>query len=181
MRGGIVANILEFSPHTKHCRSERLRLVILSVAPELNYLTILLTSQIYWLSSEAWLQGYQQGGSKQKGWVSSIFVEQHPAANLPGRKLREPMVLPVSWATDYSIEPRPQGSRNAQPQNHCWMHHSRVTEISDSIYHFFFGAPLLFRMAPVSGVLCSAEIANVLNHPHLCDHTSNHSHVLSIF
>lgn len=42
-----IANIMEFLPHTKHCRSKGLRLDILSITPELNYLTTPLTSHIY--------------------------------------------------------------------------------------------------------------------------------------
>lgn len=114
MTGGIVANITEFSPHTKYGRSKSLRLVILSVAPELNYFTILLTSQIDWLSSEAWLQGYQQGGSKQKGWALSIFVEQHPAADLTGRKLHEPTVC---QSLELQIIASSQGTKEARMPN----------------------------------------------------------------
>ena len=49
----IVANIIEFLPHTKHCRTKGVRWVSLSLVPELNCLTVLLSSQIHQLSGES--------------------------------------------------------------------------------------------------------------------------------
>lgn len=73
--GVITANIMEFLPHTKHCRSKGLRLVILSITPELNYFTIPLTSQIYQkLPVRCGFKVISQGGpNKRAGFCLSLL------------------------------------------------------------------------------------------------------------
>lgn len=74
------------------------------------------------------------------------------------------MVFTVTWA---AMAPR-QGTKEtrmcAALRNHCWMHHSGLTQVADTLFHFSTGAPLVSRIHS-SFQICSApiQIASILN------------------
>lgn len=104
-------------PNVIHCRSNSPKLITLPLVPKFNCRTILLTSHIHWkLPGETLNYGYPPGQSKQKGWFLSISAQEHPSTNLARIKLHEPVVLTVTWATDYSIQSRHPGGQIAQPR-----------------------------------------------------------------
>ena len=49
-------------------------------------------------------------------------------------------------------------------KNHCWMHHSGLTQAADTLFHFSTGAPLVSRIHSSFQTSCAPiQIASILN------------------